>query len=119
MSSVDYSGRKLKKSIQNEIGDPALYRLYWKLVLGDVLYHLGFDATPANKHLLHDFHKRVLGYKTTANRPKEVLSRFITEVTIFWAERGIFVRTSGRQPLGIEMMDLFDIYKGKRVWDLL
>jgi hypothetical protein len=96
-----------------------LYKLYWSLCLTDILYYLGYEPTTENKLVLHEFHKRVLGYKTISDRPIDVLSRFIAEMTIFWAEHGIFVRTSGKQPVGIQDMDLFDIYKGKRIWDLL
>lgn len=95
------------------MADPILYRTYWGLCLEDILFHLGFTATIQAKELLHEFHKRVLGYESTANRSHEVVSRFIAEVCIFWAERGIFVRTSKKQPLYIEMMDLADI------WDIL
>lgn len=105
--------------MENDSDRVRLYRLYWKLCLGDVLLHLEYEPTTENKLTLHEFHKRVLGYETISNRSLEVLSRFIAEVTVFWADRGIFVRTSGKQPLGIENMDLFDIYKGKRIWDLL
>jgi hypothetical protein len=104
---------------ENDPADPKLYRTYWTLCLGDILLHLEYEPTAENKLILHDFHKRVLGYESISNRSQEVVSKFIAEVTIFWADRGIFVRTSGKQPLGIEMMDLFDIYKGKRIWDLL
>lgn len=113
------------KSLQpNSNADPLLYRTYWRLCLEDVLHYLGFDPTPSNKHVLHEFHKRVLGYNSTAGRSQEAMSRFISEVTIFWAvEKGIFVRTSRRQPLGIEMMGFSDEVevngKKKKVWDLL
>jgi len=107
------------KPLSEDIADPHLYRLYWKLCLSDILFHLGYEATKENKLMLHEFHKRVLGYKTTSKRSQEAVSAFIRDVTIFWAERGIFVRTSGRQPLWIEKMGLSDIYKGKMIWDLL
>lgn len=96
----------------NDIADPLLYRLYWKLCLSDILFHLGFEPTARNKEMLHDFHKRVLKYDTTSHRTQEVMSRFILDVCIFWAvEKGIFVRNSGRQPLGIELMGFSDIVK--------
>ena len=108
-------------------GDKAehiLYKVYWRLCLSDILNHLGFEPTARNKELLHDFHKRILGYNTTAGRTHEVMSRFVSEVCIFWAvEKGIFVRTSKRQPENIEMMDLLDTVtingKEYQVWDLL
>ena len=95
--------------ISNEFADPLLYRTYWTLCLGDILFYLGYEPTKEAKLLLHEFHKRVLGYDSTANRTQEVVSRFIQDVCIFWAERGIFVRTSGRQPLYIELMDFKDV----------
>jgi len=89
----------------------------------DILHHLGFDATVKNKEALHKFHKRVLGYKTIAGLTQEQLSVFLFAVCVFWAERGIFVRTNGRQPWGIERMGFSDIVevdgKEKQVWDLL
>ena len=78
-------------------------------MLSDILYRLGYEATQENKKILHDFHKRILGFETIAGRSHEVVSRFIAEVTILWAEQGIFVRTSGRQPMGIENMDFNEI----------
>jgi hypothetical protein len=87
-----------------------LYKTYWKLCLSDILHHLGFEATPENKKILHDFHKRVLGFETIADRSQEVVSRFIQEIVIFWSERGIFVRTSGKQRIGIEDEPLSDIW---------
>jgi len=115
-----YGVRLMKSSVKSDIADPKLYRTYWKLCLGDILLHLGFEPTAKNKEILHEFHKRVLGYDTTSGRTEDVMSRFMAEVCVFWSvEKGIFVRTSGRQPLGIENMDLSSVYKGKIVWDLL
>lgn len=90
--------------------DSEFYRLYWKLCLEDILAHLGAENTKENKKLLHNFHKRVLGYDSTSGRSSKVLSRFLNDVIILWAEQGIFVRTSGRQPKGIEDMDLCDVW---------
>lgn len=99
---------------RNDVADHKLYKTYWKLCLGDILFHLGYEDTPENKELLHEFHKRVLGYKSISNSSQEVLSRFITDVCIFWSvEQGIFVRTNKKQPLYIEMEDLSE------VWDKL
>lgn len=95
--------------IKSDLADPILYRLYFKLCLADILDELGFEATQKNKEILHDFHKRVLGYETIAGRSQEVLSRFIQDVCLFWAERGIFVRTSGRQPKDIASRDFNEI----------
>jgi hypothetical protein len=100
----------MKFSARSDIADPVLYRTYWKLCLGDILLHLGHPATKENKELLHSFHKRVLGYDSTASKSQDVMSRFILDVTILWAEQGIFVRTSGKQPLGIEMMELSEVW---------
>jgi hypothetical protein len=109
-----------------------LFKLYWKLCLGDILFHLGvqdgyltngYPATASAKALLHDFHKRVLGYESISGFDREQMSVFLAEMVLFWAHHGIFVRTSRRQPLYIEDMDLFDeiVVEGKkvRVWDLL
>ena len=49
---------------------------------------------------------------------------FLFEVCVFWAERGIFVRTKEQQPIGIEWLG-FDEWVDmgndtkKQVWDLL
>jgi hypothetical protein len=86
-----------------------LYKLYYSLMLSDILYHLGYEATQENKKILHDFHKRILGFETIAGRSHEVVSRFIAECCVFWSEYGIFVRTSGKQPMGIEDMDFNEI----------
>ena len=79
----------------------------------DCLYKLGFDSTRQNKAILHDFHKRVLGYKSIAGLSHETLSIFINKVLLYWAEKGIFIRTKRDQPIGIEDMEL-----GK-IWELL
>jgi hypothetical protein len=104
----------MRPSAQNDIADPLLYRVYWRLCLSDILFHLGYESTPKNKELLHEFHKRVLGYDSTARRSQKAMSRFIQDVCIFWAvEKGIFVRTSKKQPLYIELMEL------SKIWNLL
>ena len=87
--------------------------------MADILHHLGFDATGRNKATLHAFHKRLLGYNTISGMKQEELSVFLFAVDVFWAERGIFVRSSGRQPWGIENMPLNGSYEGKKIWDLL
>lgn len=79
-------------------------------MMGDILFHLGFEPTQKNKEILHDFHKRVLGYDTISGRKESVVNRFLQDVTIFWAtEKGIFVRTSRKQPMWIELMGFSDI----------
>lgn len=98
-------------STQANSEEALLYRTYWKLVLGDILHGLGHDATKDNKVILHDFHKRILQYKTIAGLPYERLSKFILEVTIFWGERGLFVRTKANQPLDMTDRALKDMWK--------
>ena len=101
----------MKSSVLNkDIADPILYRLYWSLMTRDILYKLGYDTTKKNKEILHAFHKRILGYETIAGRSDEVVKRFLYEVAIFWAERGIFVRMNGRQEVGIEDRPLSEIW---------
>ena len=99
--------------LKNEdIADPILYRTYWSIMCEDILHKIGFDATKKNKEILHEFHKRILGYKTIAGRSQESVSKFLLEVTIFWGfEFGIFVRTSGKQFLGIEDKPLKDVWQ--------
>lgn len=93
--------------------DSVLYRLYWGLCLNDILFKQNFAVTEENKKMLHEFHKKVLGYKTISNESDEVVSQFIKEVCLFWGERGIFVRTSRKQPRWIEWMAL------RNIWDIL
>jgi hypothetical protein len=83
------------------------------LSLKDILAFLGYPPSKEAKLILHEFHKRVLGYESIAGRSHEVVSRFLAEVVVFWAEQGLFVRTSGRQPVEIQDMDLADC------WDIL
>jgi hypothetical protein len=97
-----------------EIADPILYRLYFSLVLGDILFKLGYSPTKKNKELLHDFHKRIFGYKTISGQPHEAVSHFIFECCVFWAsEFGFFIRTSKKQPYDIESLPL------EQCWDYL
>jgi hypothetical protein len=107
----------------DEIADHILYRTYHALMMPDILHHLGFDATAKNKDILHKFHKHVLGYKSIAGLTQDQLSVFLFAVCVFWADRGIFVRTKRTQPWGIERMGFSDIIevdgREKRVWDLL
>lgn len=101
------------KSNQPDKADHILYRTYYSLMMGDILHKLGFDATAQNKEILHSFHKRVLGYKSISDASQITLSKFLLEVSIYWGERGIFVRSKQTQPLGIEDMPLSEC------WDLL
>ncbi len=88
----------LMKSNCEDIADPLLYRTYWKLMCEEILHKIGFDATKENKAILHDFHKRILGYKSIAGRNQEVVSIFMLKVTIFWGtEFGLFICTSKKQ----------------------
>jgi len=97
-----------------DIADPILYRTYWSIVQRDILYHLGFDATKKNKLILHEFHKRILGYKTIAGRSRVVVERFILEVIIFWqTEFGWFIRSSRKHYIGMENEPL------SKLWDKL
>ena len=98
---------------RDEIADPVLYRLYFGFMSKDILHKLGFDATAKNKEVLHDFHKRVLGYTTISGRSQDIVSLFLFETTVFWAERGLFVRTKDIQPIDIENRPL------KEVWQYL
>ena len=100
----------------DESADPHLYKVYWSLMLNDILVKLGeesdciFPPTKGNKEILHNFHKRILGYETIAGRSQEVVSRFIFEVCVFWAtEYGFFIRTSGNQPENIADLPLSEI----------
>jgi hypothetical protein len=90
-----------------EFADPILYRVYFSLMCKDILFELGFNATKENKAILHEFHKRILNYKTIAGMSQQVVSGFLLDVTIFWATNfGIFVRTSKKQMKGIEWLPL-------------
>jgi len=94
--------------------DPILYRVYWSTMLEDVLRNLKTVSCKETKEMLHEFHKRILGYETIAGEDQETVSRFLSDVCLFWAsEFGIFVRTSRNQPIGIENCPLSD------VWSLL
>ena len=64
------------------IADPILYRLYWGVQMPDILHKLGFDATEKNKKILHEFHKRVLNYKTIAGESRSIVSLFLFEVLL-------------------------------------
>jgi len=88
-----------------------LYRLYYSLIMRDILYHLGFDSNRKNKAILHDFHKRILGYKSIAGLNYDRLSYFISEVLLLWAENGIFVRSKKEQEIGIEKKSLKELWK--------
>jgi hypothetical protein len=97
----------MNATLKEELADPILYRVYFRLMMQDILHELGFDATKENKAILHEFHKRILNYKTIAGMSQQVVSEFLLEVTVFWATNfGIFVRTSKKQMKGIEWLPL-------------
>jgi len=96
---------------KNELADHILYRLYYSLILRDVLYKLGFDSNKKNKEILHEFHKRIFGHKSISGLSQDALSLFIFSVTVFWAERGIFVRSSRKHEIGMEDRPLKEIWK--------
>jgi len=100
----------MKFTQENKSADPILYRLYWRLCLTDILAFLGYPPTKEAKLAVHEFHKRVLGFESIAGKSQETVSRFIAEVVVLWAEQGLFVRTSGRQPSDIQDMDLADCW---------
>jgi hypothetical protein len=103
----------MKSQAKNNIADPIIYRLYWSIVCRDILNHLGYDSTRKNKNILHEFHKRVLGYETTAGQSQEIMSTFVAEVLLYWAEKGWFIRNNRKQDLGIENEEL------SKIWDKL
>ena len=88
-----------------------LYRTYYALILTDILHKIGLDATKENKKMLHEYHKKMLGYDTIARRSHHLVSTFLLEVIILWAEKGIFVRTKADQPLDIEQRPLHDVWQ--------
>ncbi|MFA5715417.1 MAG: hypothetical protein WC998_06740 [Candidatus Paceibacterota bacterium] len=112
-----------KNAIRGELTDPFLYKVYWKLILEDVCKHIELPPTTYVKNRLHEIHKKALNYSTIAGKPSSVLSQFIFEVVAEYAISGIFIRTSKKQPFGIEKMLFTDIVavdgKIKQVWDLL
>ena len=93
--------------------NPVLYKLYFGYMLPDIAHKLGLDATPYVKNRLHEIHKKYLKYSSTAGSSHERMSKFIFEVCALWACHGMFVRTREDQPMGIEDLEL------KNVWHLL
>jgi len=93
----------MKSTVSNDIADHKLYRLYWKIMLEDILAKLGYEPTKENKEILHEFHKRVIAYTTIAGQSQEVVSMFLFQVTVFWAtEKGFFIRSSRKQDYNME-----------------
>jgi len=101
----------MKPLRDEDIADPILYRLYWSLILGDILHKLGYDATKENKMILHDFHKRILEYDSIAGKTQEGVSKFIFEVGVLWSWMGIFFRTKSSQPMDIEQRPLREVWE--------
>ena len=97
----------------NDRANPVLYRLYYSIIMADILYKLGFTPTKANKETLHTFHKEVLGYESIAGLSHDALSMFINRVLLYWAEKGMFIRNRQGQPYDIEDKEL------AKIWDLL
>lgn len=93
-------------SPRNEIADPILYRLYFGQICKEVIHKLGYDATHGAKKLLHEFHKRVLGYETIAGRSQDIVSLFIFETIVWWSCHGMFIRTKEDMPIDIQEMPL-------------
>ena len=101
------------KPPNDDIADPILYRTYYSIMLMDVLEAIGLPTTKENKELVHEYHKTVLGYDSISGLSHAQLSFFLLEVTIYWAERGLFVRTNRKQFKGIEKIPL------SLIWDRL
>lgn len=112
------------RSVQNDIADPVLYRLYWGFMLNDLCRNLELPPTAYVKERLHEIHKKHLHYESIAGRSHDIVSRFLFEVCALWACHGVFIRTHKDQPVGLEWRGFNDIIitpdgKKKRVWDLL
>ena len=110
-------------SVNDDIANPVLYRLYWGFMLPDICRSKGLPSTSMVKERLHEIHKKYLKYHTIAGQPQRVVSQFLFEVCALWACHGVFVRTKEDQPIGIELRGFSEIVKvgdeEKRVWDLL
>ena len=82
-------------------------------MLPDICRNKGLPPTNSVKERLHEIHKKHLKYHSIAGQSQRVVSQFLFEVCALWACHGVFVRTKESQPIGIEYMDLADI------WNLL
>ena len=100
-------------AIRDDIADPVLYRLYWGFMLPDICRNKALPPTDYVKKRLHEIHKKALNYDSIAGKPHKTVSLFLFEVGALWACFGVFVRTKETQPIGIEWLELHDI------WDLL
>jgi len=100
-------------SVNDDIANPVLYRLYWGFMLSDICRNKALPPTNMVKERLHEIHKKYLKYNTIAGQSQRVVSQFLFEVCALWACHGVFVRTKEEQPIGIEWMELAEI------WDLL
>ena len=80
-------------------------------MMNDIITKLGYEPTMEAKMLVHNFHKRILGYKTIAGLSYEALSHFLLLVVAYWSsEHGFFIRTNKKQPEFIEWMPLKNCY---------
>jgi len=91
--------------------DHVLWGLYFGFMIPDILENLGFSSTREEQDCLHEFHKRILNCKTTKGMTQEEMSLFISRVCLFWAERGMFVRTKKGQPKKIQNLPLSMCWK--------
>jgi len=99
-------------AVQSDIANPILYRLYFALILPDILHKKGMDATAKNKEDLHEFHKKILQVDSIAGKSQEFVSRFLLEVVAWWAiERGLFIRTNKKMPHNIDQMTLHEAWQ--------
>lgn len=110
--------------INENKGNPVLWRLYWGFILPDIAHQLKIPANTYVKNRLHDIHKKYLNYPTTQGISHKRMSKFIFEVCALWACHGMFVHTNEDQIEGIEWRAFTDYVKTpkgemKRVWDLL
>jgi hypothetical protein len=110
-------------SVNEDIADPKLYRIYWKLMMEDICRSKGLPPTQYVKNRLHEIHKKYLKYPSIAGKPEWEVKQFLFEVCALWACFGVFVRTNRKQPIGIEKMGFNEIIEidgeKKRIWDLL
>lgn len=97
-------------SSNEDIADPILYRLYYGFMLPDICRNKGLPNTAYVKERLHEIHKKYLHYDSIAGKPHWYVSKFLFEICALWACFGVFVRTKEEQPIGIEHMDLHDIW---------
>ena len=94
-----------------EKADSVLYALYWGFLLTDLCYQLHITPTNENKKDLHEKSKEALGYKSIAGLDNEGMRKYLFLFLCEWAvEKGIFIRTSDKMPIGIENYNLSEIW---------